>query len=73
MATYALHSESKNEERTRHETSLAQINADLRALYDVSPRLYDQAVKYTLGITTSRLHKLTEEAIRLAFDIGQEI
>ena len=73
MATYALHAESKNEERVAHERNLAQINADLRALYDVSPRLYDHAVKNTLASTTSRLHTLTEEAIRLAFDIGQEV
>ena len=73
MATYALHSESKNEEGTVHQANLAQINADLRALYDISPRLYDHAVKSTLGSATSRLHKFTGEAIRLAFDIGQEI
>jgi hypothetical protein len=73
MATTALHSESKNEERIALEANLAQINADLRALYDVSPRLYDHAVKYTLASTTARLHKLTEAAIRLAFEIGQEV
>ena len=73
MATTALHSESKNEDRIAHEADLAQINADLRALFDVSPRLYDHAVKYTLGSATSRLHSLTEAAIRLAFEIGQEV
>jgi hypothetical protein len=73
MATYALHAESKNEDRVAHERNLAQINADLRALYDVSPRLYGHAVKYTLKPTTTRLHKLTEAAIGLALDIGQEV
>jgi hypothetical protein len=73
MATTALHSDSKNEERIAHEAKLAQINADLRALYEISPRLYDHAVGYTLGATTSRLHALTKAAIELAFDIGQEI
>jgi len=73
MATTALHSDSKNEERIAHEANLAQINADLRALYEISPRLYDHAVRCTLGATTSRLHALTKSAIHLAFDIGQEI
>jgi hypothetical protein len=73
MATYALHADSKNEERVAHERNLAQINADLRALYDVSPRLYDHAVKYTLKPTTTRLHELTEAAIELALEIGQEV
>jgi hypothetical protein len=73
MATIALHSESKNEERIELEANLAQINADLRALYDVSPRLYDHAVKNTLASTRARLHKLTEAAIKLALDIGQEV
>jgi hypothetical protein len=73
METTALHSESKNEERLVHEANLAQINADLRALYDVSPRLYDHAVKNTLGSTRTRLHKLTGAAINLALEIGQEV
>jgi len=73
MATYALHADSKNEERAALEANLAQIHADLRALYDVSPRLYDHAVKNTLASTTSRLHELTKEAIALAFEIGQEV
>lgn len=73
MATQTLDSESKHEERVALEANLAQINADLRALYDVSPRLYDHAVKCTLGSMTSRLHVLTEAAIKLALEIGQEV
>jgi hypothetical protein len=62
----------KNEEKAAHEASLAQINADLRALYEISPRLYDTAVKHTLGSTKSRLHSITRSAIKLALDIGQD-
>ena len=71
MATYELHSEAKDEGKMDLEANLAQINADLRALYEISPRLYDTAVKYTLKSTTSRLHRVTKAAIKLAFEIGQ--
>jgi hypothetical protein len=72
MATYGLHSEPKDEEKTVLEASLGQISADLRALYEISPRLYDTAVEYTLESAASRLHSLTNAAIKLAFEIGQE-
>jgi len=71
MAAYELHSEPKNEEKKVLEASLAQISADLRALYEISPRLYDTAVEYTLESAASRLHSVTKAAIKLAFEIGQ--
>lgn len=72
LGTYALRSDAKSEEKTNPEASLDQIKADLRALHEVSPKLYDQAVKYMLGSATSKLHKVTKAAIKLAFDIGHD-
>jgi len=67
-----LHSDAGNEAKKTYLADLDQINADLRALQEISPRLYDHAVNYTLGSTTSKLHELTKAAIKLAFDIGQD-
>lgn len=47
---------------------LEQIDADLMALEDMFPGLYDLAVPLILGRVEERIHTATRKAVQLAFE-----
>lgn len=51
-----------------HRKMLEQIDADLTALEDILPGLYDLAVPLILGRTQARIHTATRKAVELAFE-----